>query len=360
MNGAARGDPAAVWIVGCIMRMIGHDGVAIGEGSTGYASSRPRVILDNLIELCANDGVGLFGSVSAFYILRNVIRKIARGGVAAFDFTSGDGITTHADSHSHVVRGNIISECVDGINNINVNATGTNVFDRNVIFECDEHAMWIFHGLDVEMKIQCTNNIIVLPATMNSTIANFLGLTLPSVGGIVLGYLDGDYTIPIADNWLTAKVYNNTFVNLNSTYPSLIVSVSGTHVASSVIDVRNNIFKGGRHLWVHRNGGAPTVTWDRNCVAADATAAYRRDTTDYDTFAAWKAATGYDANSVLGDPLLRGSLAAGVISNAEIGAGSPAIGIGADLSSVFVEDIGGRKRPTPFDAGAFQRLARGF
>jgi hypothetical protein len=71
------------------------------------------------------------------------------------------------------------------------------------------------------------------------------------------------------------------------------------------------------------------------------------------TLGSWQTDSGQDAHSIVTDPMFIGNGAAAMAY--EIGANSPAIGIGANLSSTFTTGYSGTTRPAAgFDIGAFQ------
>lgn len=160
----------------------------------------------------------------------------------------------------------------------------------------------------------------------------------PSTSGPSNGYITGLGT--------NGAAYNNTFACNAVGYTALKLDSSGS-------TLRNNIIANcPRGIYV--NDGTTISASNTNVIygLSAATSRMRYSGADYASVAAWTAATGFDVDSAVSDPLLSGTF--GLLT------GSPAIGAGANLTSLGItalnSDKAGVARPTSaaWDIGAYQ------
>jgi hypothetical protein len=159
------------------------------------------------------------------------------------------------------------------------------------------------------------------------------------------------YTWPGA----SAEAYylNNTSIGKGSGIALSFLAARGTE-GSQVLVVKNNLIVGATAVAINSEAGV-TATIDRNLLYSPPTnQAYTtsvNSSSNFRTFAQWQA-LGYDTNGIYGsDPLLTETY--------RLGASSPAIGEGENLSAYFTTDADGNTRPASgaWDIGAFQYAA---
>jgi len=146
------------------------------------------------------------------------------------------------------------------------------------------------------------------------------------------------------------SAYNNTCVGVGSMYGIYI-----TGAIRSTSNVRNNVMVNWGALFSTQDGAAlPSVMNYNNWYEPGGNGVWDINSSDYTSLSAWNTATGLDANSAISNPLL----ASGVP-----GSGSPAIGLGANLTNLctgnlvpLCSDKAGVARPSTgaWDAGAYR------
>lgn len=187
--------------------------------------------------------------------------------------------------------------------------------------------------------LQANSGTVVGPVSVYNNIGlNLEGTHGPSNGVIAL-------SAHTAADW---RVNNNTFIGGNSSNAIMVSNINETAEVS--LTMRNNLFVGAQTAFTSLYKGGITVTADHNAGYSMLDAAFKWDsggTGGGISLAAWQAATGQDADFLTADPLLDTDTFA-------LGAGSPAIGAGADLSAFFTTDAAGALRSTPWDIGAFR------
>lgn len=146
----------------------------------------------------------------------------------------------------------------------------------------------------------------------------------------------------------TFGVYNNTFIGGGS---GTCVQLAGSGNGNAItMNVKNNLGVGnggGTFIALYTNPNV-TLNADYN-LGFDFTAALAysysaNGSGNFKTFAQWQA-LGFDTHGLNSDPLLTAIYT--------LGAGSPAIGAGVNLSSIFTDDYDGEQRINPWDMGAF-------
>jgi hypothetical protein len=179
------------------------------------------------------------------------------------------------------------------------------------------------------------------------SIYNNLFLTDPFADGI----------ISIGGTNLTAHaqrvtVANNTFLGPGR----LRISASSN---ADVIDLRNNIFyrttaAQNSAVLFEANNGVGTLVCDYNLYYADQSLAGWQAVNNGSglTFVQWQA-LGYETNGILADPDVVSIAGASSTWDVRPSLGSPVIGAGADLSSIFTTDYIGNTRSS-WDIGAYE------
>jgi hypothetical protein len=168
-------------------------------------------------------------------------------------------------------------------------------------------------------------------------------------------------------NLANTFIYNNTFLgnganNSTGSMAALTAIVLSTDTPAAKVE--NNIFK-NFYIDYTNQGYATTwhipqqfVTIDYNDLYTTVSKVATDQTTNYTTFASWKAATGSpDAHSITTNPLVDAS-------TYRLGAGSPAIGTGTNLTSVCstIPDLctdkagNGRSATNPWSMGAYENV----
>lgn len=157
----------------------------------------------------------------------------------------------------------------------------------------------------------------------------------------------------------TVQIYNNTLANTGSNAMSAGINLSGCASGDSII-LKNNIGSGMQNcIYAQDSGTVTALSSDYNLWNCTAGPLYAfRLVSTYYSYSAWQG-LGYDTHGVLGsDPLW-----VAAPGNEHLGAGSPAILAGANLSGLGVSslstDAAGVLRPasTAWDIGAFQGSA---
>jgi hypothetical protein len=171
----------------------------------------------------------------------------------------------------------------------------------------------------------------------------------PTTGGV--------YWNPSKDLTGTFELYNNTFDviresgDTTTSCPNINFTPYSTGSGTQTVLIKNNVFRYGTAAIAIYSNGSVSLTSDRNIlnVVSDATAMSYSSNTDtvFKTFAQWQA-FGFDASSSAADPMLR--------SDYLLETGSPAVGTGQDLSSVFTVDFAGVTRTVPWDRGALKYI----
>lgn len=178
-------------------------------------------------------------------------------------------------------------------------------------------------------NVRIYNNVLLAlgsaPGNGLITVAVYPGSTDPYIfnNTLVCDSLVGGHLITVGWGVCTYHVKNNICVGGTA--------ISRTYAASSGLDSDNNIFY--------------TLLAMRPFATSTGSSEGSR------TFAEWQG-LGYDAHSIVADPLLDGT-------TYKLGAGSPAIGAGADLSTFFNTDAAGLDRPngSAWDLGPYQYAA---
>lgn len=348
-------DPPSYVVRDCLIHDCAYDGVSIGEQATGTASTRTHEIAYNTVYNCNNDGISLQGNSSVVLIHHNIVHDI--GISSPFDVTSGDGITAHASADGLRIFSNIVYNCVDGINVVNAGSTNRNVFERNWIYDCNEHCIWVTTDTTSVTKWDIWNNVLGMKSGMNA-----VGDATHATGaGVTVGWVTDDFGATATNQVHDTRIWHNTFYNATTDVPCIILRANGASGGSSVWSVLGNVMdttSTGRYQNWHRNGTTPTITSDRNVYDTARANGWIYDGAASATIAAWRTATSKDANSVVGDPSLVGN-ATTAIDNARLQSGSNAIGLASNATATMPEDWSGRRRPAAgaWDAGAFHRYA---
>lgn len=138
-----------------------------------------------------------------------------------------------------------------------------------------------------------------------------------------------------------ARVYNNTLVGVTNNSNSAII-ISGADLV-----IENNIVaNAGNALASYFPKSAVTVGADNNVYFnCNGPRFSFNDGGEFYNWTAWRA-LGLDAHSITNDPILT--------SQYRLSAGSPAIGMGTNLSAVFTTDKDGQARGLTWDDGAYR------
>jgi len=141
------------------------------------------------------------------------------------------------------------------------------------------------------------------------------------------------------------RVYNNTFVDVSDFSEGFQCSSNSGH------DVRNNIFYNTDGFYAP--SGCTIAASDNNDFYLTTT--WTNNGSSFNSLSGWQTASGLDGNSIAASPLLN-------LTSYLLGAGSPAIAMAANLTSLSISHLGtdksGVSRPSsgPWDAGAYQAV----
>lgn len=349
------------------------DGIKVGVDCTATTNGNRREVAWNNVYNIRNDGVALYGNLSGVQAHHNVVHDIGTGDVTPIDtflWTSGDGITAHAGADGLHIYANRIYRCVDGINLVNNGSARRNIIERNWVYECDEHCVWLTTTTSTVDKWDVWNNVFGMKSGMNAT----GGATKATGAGITVGWVPGDFdtefgvdnpaTVGIDESLFQAvhdvRIWHNTFYNATSNIPCIILHAYGASAGNAVWSVLGNVMDttstGRYHNWI-RSGTTPTITCDRNVYDTERANGWIYDGSASATLAAWQAATGKDANAVVGNPALVGNPTTAV-DNARLQAGSNALDLASNNAATMPTDFTGRLRPASgsWDAGAFEKF----
>jgi len=174
-------------------------------------------------------------------------------------------------------------------------------------------------------SVNIENNIVV---NVNTNIAHNAGVLVfsPNSGANQL--------------WQTMGIYNNTFYNVgNLSGDPCIVIQSGSMATASAI-VQNNIMD-------DCNAGGAGFTAASGTLASHSNNLYYQSTGMNGATCA-----GSEVGVVCGNPNFISTSTPYIDSNFELQSGSPVMGAGADLSSLFTTDYFGNIRTVPWDVSA--------
>ena len=182
----------------------------------------------------------------------------------------------------------------------------------------------------------------------NTVYNNTYGIYLNGTSSSAYNNTTYNNTYGILLNGTSSSAYNNTVYN-NNTYGIYLVSVLGGYI------VKNNIVSMSSTSFIVIPASATTPNVFSNNLYYT-TGAYTNKwvigTTNYSTLTSWQAATGQDANSIVGNPLLDVNGKPRAVSLMNHGANLYGAGVTTDIT--------GRKRPTSaaFTIGAYQLTGR--
>lgn len=136
------------------------------------------------------------------------------------------------------------------------------------------------------------------------------------------------------------KIFNNTLIG-NGEHAGMWLAYSNQFPTV----ISNNVLKG--HTLIYQMESSVNMQSDRNLYYGyTETSPFFINAYPLVGTNTWIATLGHDVNSVWTDPLLD--------SNYKLTAGSPAIGVGANLNSYFTTDFDGTTRGTTWDIGAYE------
>lgn len=284
------------------------------------SSTADNIIVEGcVVENCGSTGIR--GEGNSIVIRGNSVDNIGDVGIYFSGVTVGE------------ISGSTVSNCVDGIRGLS--ATSDVLVSRNTVYDCTDDGIDFFGaGVDnniVEKNLvyDCADDGIKFHGGAASTIVR---------NNIV--YQCG-----------SAAYY---FSGLNNVWYHNIADDCVVHFRMSVGDpcsviMKNNISydTSWRHI-DHDVGVAATIDNNRYFPDDD----FQYNDILYNTFAAYEAASGQDANSVMEDPLLVNAGA----HNYHLLVGSPCRGAGATGTGV-TEDYDGVTRGSPPDIGAYEYVA---
>ena len=272
-----------------------------------------NIEIDNCTTLRTATGI-VFGSggASSFVNGGKIHHNTILGGGATWDGSWGPGLWHHSDGiHVWALQGSAI--------------TGLEIYNNKVGPDLGTHVSgWIYlEGTVTSPKIY--NNVCY--ATGNSYAA---------LGMIAVKQNSGTTSTG-------AQIYNNTLRGI------AIGSAGGNGIyidsATSVM-IRNNIIS---QIYAGIYAELAAISTSNNNLFDCSPVAYVPSSGFKTSLATWQSFSGKDVNSVFGNPLFSSAP-----SNLTLSSGSPAIGIGGDLSTVFTTDYNNASRTIPWDIGAYK------
>ena len=287
-------------------------------GITVYGTSRTAAIRDLVIdgneifdiEPARSEALTLNGNVTRFAVTNNVVRDVNNIGI---DFIGGE--TDINPDPTKVVRNGVCR--FNQVYRANANygggfAAGIYVDGaRNIIIENN-----IVAGSDLGIEVGAENTGVVARRIVvrNNVVYGNEKVCL------VFGGFDASVGRVRDSQFLHNTCYQND--TLGTGFGELWIQYAEDN------DVRGNIFKGLRNDLLFSEGGNVDNTLDYNLWSAPGgaeSATFTWQGTAYDSYAAYRAASGQDGRSVFGNPRFKRPRA----KNFHLRAGSPAIDAGA-------------------------------
>lgn len=365
----------AYLVTNCYVHHHGLDGILLGSLSSGASNSRVRVISGCVVDTVGNDCFSFGGTCDYVFVQDCIASNAAQldqgSTYGAVGETSGDGYTAHGTSSGHRFYRCTAYNCVDGLNVVNY-GTELNIIERCHFYACLEKNIWIINdpaasagaGPSVTTNWDLRNNIVAMTATQARSARGISGYNASvTAAGVMIGSPDGEFGIAATEMRHIVTFYNNLLYNPHATAAAFYMRAASAGANLSSLASKNNVFAkaagaGGAGVHARLAGSAKfsALAHDNNLYHNDVSGYWEVDAAAKD-FAGWKLVAGIgDASAAVGDPLLVGAVTSNV-DQARIGAGSPAIGLGANLAGTFADDWEGRIRPAAgdWDAGAFHR-----
>jgi hypothetical protein len=334
------------------VREVGGDQTAGIYGILIRCSNSSRSFARVLVEDCivAHAEMGVYvryepGSETFGYCNDVIVRRCeiayVNNGIRVGN-TSGTGLIDNV-----VIRGNTIGDMSNWDD-----TSGANKFHH-------EH-IYIFHQSSPDVALYNAKDILVDGNRCSGPFGSKATAGIVFVGAIVDGLVVNNVVTgpgSPANGYITVNLrgasnlglYNNTVFGDSTAYGRSFYYNTSGGASNAVVDVRNNLCQ---RTQSHQdfNGLAPSLyieTFDRNLYyLVGSTGGFRHDGNR--TWEQWQV-LGFDANGIFdSDPLLTETY--------RLGAGSPAIGTGENLSAYFTTDADGNTRPASgaWDIGAFQ------
>jgi hypothetical protein len=325
-----------VEVANCVIHDTGNPAPSVTSGMGIWTSGSYWNIHDNLMYDCYDTAICLINGASYNQVYNNEFHDKIRWGVVV---KSDSGATVQTDNSIH-----------DN--------------DFHDIYYYDgrgPHTDWIFLSLTTNGQINNTriyNNLF----TNSKTFTDYGGTAVVYLensgengsGGTINNTLVYNNVIVNPHEYFAADVHAtrgdilNTYFYNNSFYTSrecalLYADTFGTPNKIDGLTLINNVWAKSSDIIMRLGGNLRNITIDYNNYCSSYPAPFKLHNTHY-SWAAWRD-LGYDANSIgpQSDPRY---VNAGVTADGlSLGAGSPAIGAGANLSSVFKTDKDNSPRP---------------
>jgi hypothetical protein len=325
-----------VEVANCAIHDTGNPAPSVTSGMGIWTSGSYWKIHDNLMYDCYDTAVCLINGASYNRVYNNIFHDKIRWGVVV---KSDKGATVQTDNSIH-----------------------DNYFHDIYYYDgLGPHTDWVFLSLTTKGRISNTR-------VYNNLFAN--SKTFTDYGGTAVVYVENSGENGSGGAINNTLVYNNVVVNQheyfaadvhatggditntcfynNSFYTSrgcalLYADTFGTPCRIDGLTLTNNVWAKSSGIIMRLNGNLSNISIDYNSYCSSRPAPFKLKNTHY-SWADWRD-LGYDANS-MGPQSDPGYVnAGGKAGSLSLGASSPVIGAGANLSSVFKTDKDNRPRP---------------
>jgi len=230
----------------------------------------------------------------------------------------------------------------------------------------------------VGSKIHANENVI---RNLSGTAIHFAGVTNGEINGNDIDECKGTHSngISVYQNSANVVVSNNKILNIHSFYGPYAI----THEKSTDLTFFNNIIDGKFYSWgpsvgcgylrmynniitqvsyVSSPGNCREITWINNIAAGIDKNSMTVHNNNLYTALSWNQSAKYGWVLGTGEIIqtdLKKVFVDATNHNFSSATGSPAIGAGLALSSVFTVDIEGKLRSSSWDLGAYQKISGG-
>lgn len=356
----------------CLVTKCHQSGISYGY-LTSDSPSESFQAYQNEVSYCGDNGIDTYGFAATPRIYDNYIHHIGVGSANVGLAYGGDGISLHQSTFGGIIEDNVITNCKDGIHNINT-VVPQGVIVGNYIKDCEETCIQLD---DYETSSS--------PNLRWWIISNILcgSSTATGDGVIQFGRFKDTGVITNSYGSLQDNVFRNNLIYNEGVIPSLFVSYpSTTHATGSrTLDCRQNIFintnTGTTYVYIQTRGSSPINVLNNNCYTGGTTiSGWYLDTgvtpltagSGY-SFAQWQAKDPVynDPNSFIASPLIIGNPTKDPY-NARLSERSPCIGAGTSLAETEYDNVFQRIRrdflgkfrddTVEWDIGPFQRFTK--
>ena len=332
----ARNASSYVEVANCVIHNTGNSKPSVTSGMGIWANGSYWRIHNNLMYDCYDTAIYLINGASYNQVYNNEFHDKIRWGVVV---KSDSGATIQTDNSIH-----------------------DNYFHDIYYYDGrGPHTDWVFLSLTTNGQINNTK-IYNNSCTNSKTFADYGGTAIVyiensgdnSSGGTINNTLVYNNAIRNPHEYYAADVHAtggnilNTYFYNNSFYSSrgcamLYADSFGTPWTINGLTVMNNVWAESNHIIMWLNGNVRNISINYNSYYSSFPSPFKLKNTHY-SWRNWRD-LGYDANSSGPQSIPMYVNAADMTGNLSLRAGSPAIGAGTNLSSVFKTDKDNSPRP---------------